>query len=68
MNYCYASSTPVQFRSQRDINQPPSFIDFNADKSYEQDMNAGLGTETLIYEGSLIIITTIDIPTFEVSI
>lgn len=30
--------------------RPPSFIDFNADKSFEGDMNAGLGSETLLYE------------------
>lgn len=34
----------------------PSFIDFNADKSFEGDMNAGLGTERLMYEDSDIIV------------
>ena len=32
--------------------KPPSFIDFNSDKSFEGEMNKGLGNETLIYEDS----------------
>jgi tRNA pseudouridine32 synthase/23S rRNA pseudouridine746 synthase len=36
--------------------KPPSFIDFNTDKSYEQNMNQGLGTEKLIYQDSDILV------------
>lgn len=36
--------------------RPPSFIDFNADKSFEGEMNAGLGKETILYEDSDIVV------------
>lgn len=41
------ASTSITSRPGRTI---PSYIDFNADKSFEGDMNAGLGTEKLLYE------------------